>query len=502
MKKILTLALAFSCGAALAQKADNVGIGTTKPDPSAILDLNSNTKGLLLPRMNQAQRDAIKNPAAGLVIFQTDQVVGTYTFDGTAWQPSNARTSAVSSVGAWDKQGNVIDGTDFLGSTNNQPLRFKVNNLNAGIISDGNTFLGYESGNSPGTGFSTGFGWNALKVNTGLGNTAVGAGALANVTSSGNTAFGLNALRGAIGAVTGATNTAFGGSALFKNTAGSNNVALGQEALYENTEGSYNFGLGTFALYKNTIGVNNIAIGANSMNKNVDGNYNIGIGNNSLSRIVNATSNNIAIGQDALAFDVSGGNNTAIGHNAGYNATGSSSVFIGYKAGYNETSNNMLYISNSDVSTPLIKGNFGSNWLRLNSKTSGYLVIGDFDTAPSATPGTGGIALPANIGVANGYRLVVQDGILCEKLKVALRSTGGDWADYVFEPDYKLMPLEDVEKFTKENKHLPNVPSAEEMVKNGLDLSKTSKMFMEKIEELTLHIIELNKRINDLESKK
>lgn len=489
MKKILTLALAFSCGAVLAQKADNVGIGTAKPDPSAILDLNSNSKGLLLPRMSEAQRNAIKNPAAGLVIFQTDQVVGTYTYDGTTWQPSTARTASVSSVGAWDKQGNAIDGTDFIGSTNNFPLKFKVNNLNAGSISNGNTFLGYESGNSPGTGYSTGFGWNALKDNGGQGNTAVGAGALANVTSNSNTAFGLNALRGAIGPVTGSTNTAFGGSALFKNTGGSNNVALGQQALYENTNGSYNFGLGTFALYSNTTGVNNIAVGANSMNKNINGNYNIGIGNNTLSRIVTSTSNNIAIGQDALTFDVSGGNNTAIGHNAGYNATGGDNVFIGYKAGYNETSSNMLYIANSEVSAPLIKGSFNSNWLKINSKTTGYLAVGDFSAGtPMPTP--------------SGYRLIVQDGILTEKLKVALRTDGANWADYVFDPNYNLMSLEEVEKYTKTNKHLPNVPSADEITKEGIDVAKVSKMFMEKIEELTLHIIELNKRIKDLEAKK
>ena len=57
------------------------------------------------------------------------------------------------------------------------------------------------------------------------------------------------------------------------------------------------------------------------------------------------------------------------------------------------------------------------------------------------------------------------------------------------------MPLEEVEAFTKINKHLPNMPSADDMVKDGLDLTKTSAKLMEKIEELTLYVIELNKEV-------
>lgn len=64
-----------------------------------------------------------------------------------------------------------------------------------------------------------------------------------------------------------------------------------------------------------------------------------------------------------------------------------------------------------------------------------------------------------------------------------------------------MMSLEEIEKFTIENKHLPNVPSAEEMILEGLDVAKTSKMFMEKIEELTLYLIELNKEVKALKAE-
>ncbi len=99
-----------------------------------------------------------------------------------------------------------------------------------------------------------------------------------------------------------------------------------------------------------------------------------------------------------------------------------------------------------------------------------------------------------------GYRLFVEEGILTEKVKVAV-STLGDWADYVFAPDYKLMPLKDVEQFTKENKHLPNVPSASEMVNNGLDVAEMDAKLLEKVEELTLYLIEQNKQIELLKAE-
>ncbi len=90
------------------------------------------------------------------------------------------------------------------------------------------------------------------------------------------------------------------------------------------------------------------------------------------------------------------------------------------------------------------------------------------------------------------YKLYVQDGILTERVKVAIKTTA-DWSDFVFDKNYKLKPLTEVEKFIKANKHLPNVPSAKEMVTNGNDLGKTDALLLQKIEELTLYMIELKK---------
>ena len=81
MKQIFTLLAAVVLTATTYAQ---VGIGTTTPDPSAALDITSTTKGLLIPRMTNAQRQAISNPAAGLQVFVTDLDGGRFMFyDGT-----------------------------------------------------------------------------------------------------------------------------------------------------------------------------------------------------------------------------------------------------------------------------------------------------------------------------------------------------------------------------------------------------------------------------------
>ncbi len=83
-----------------------------------------------------------------------------------------------------------------------------------------------------------------------------------------------------------------------------------------------------------------------------------------------------------------------------------------------------------------------------------------------------------------------------------------DWSDYVFDKDYSLLPLEQVECFIKKNHHLPNMHSASDIVNTGLDIAKIDAKLLEKIEELTLYMIQLKKdneklkeRISILENK-
>ncbi|MBN4062155.1 hypothetical protein JYU20_03035, partial [Bacteroidales bacterium AH-315-I05] len=98
------------------------------------------------------------------------------------------------------------------------------------------------------------------------------------------------------------------------------------------------------------------------------------------------------------------------------------------------------------------------------------------------------------IGTANPnqtYKLDVAGKVrACEVVVEA-----SNWCDYVFEDNYNLMPLDELEIYLKKNKHLPNIPPAIEVENNGLKLAQMNVKMMEKIEELTLYIIKQNKRV-------
>jgi hypothetical protein len=86
-------------------------------------------------------------------------------------------------------------------------------------------------------------------------------------------------------------------------------------------------------------------------------------------------------------------------------------------------------------------------------------------------------------------KLVVDGKILAEEVKVQTVPA----SDYVFEPDYDLKSLQEVETFIQQNKHLPDIPSAEEFKENGVGLGEMDDMLLRKVEELTLYVIELKK---------
>lgn len=99
----------------------------------------------------------------------------------------------------------------------------------------------------------------------------------------------------------------------------------------------------------------------------------------------------------------------------------------------------------------------------------------------------------------DGYKLMVNGGILCEELKVIADVPN---SDYVFENDYDLKPLEEVEAFIQEHKHLPEVPSAQTFKEEGYKVGEMDDLLLRKVEELTLYIIDLKKEIEELKAKK
>ena len=100
----------------------------------------------------------------------------------------------------------------------------------------------------------------------------------------------------------------------------------------------------------------------------------------------------------------------------------------------------------------------------------------------------------------DGYKLFVEQGILTEKVKVAVKDSK-DWYDNVFETDYKLMSIQKLEKFIKDNKHLPDMPTTSEVMADGLDLGKMNGLLLKKVEELTLYMINMQKELDETKSE-
>lgn len=143
----------------------------------------------------------------------------------------------------------------------------------------------------------------------------------------------------------------------------------------------------------------------------------------------------------------------------------------------------MSRIYSSGTNAMLALGVNNMDLMTLSAANSGTVVIGN------------GGALPA---AATGYKLSVHGKAVCTELMVKSIAT---WPDYVFEKNYQLMPLNELQAFINKNKHLPNIPPAKEIEQNGLVVGDMQNKMMQKIEELTLYILQQQKQL-ELQNKK
>ena len=105
-----------------------------------------------------------------------------------------------------------------------------------------------------------------------------------------------------------------------------------------------------------------------------------------------------------------------------------------------------------------------------------------------------------NVGIGTttpDFKLTVNGKIKAEEIQVVVDVP----ADYVFEEDYSLMPLEEVEKFVTKNKHLPGMPDAQSLIANGWQVGEMNNKLLEKVEELTLYLIEMNKELDQVKKE-
>jgi hypothetical protein len=147
-------------------------------------------------------------------------------------------------------------------------------------------------------------------------------------------------------------------------------------------------------------------------------------------------------------------------------------------------------------------GNSNSNWNSIlefkifnntsNSGGSGSI----WNESTGVASYSGGVAI-GTASVPTGYKLAVEGKIRAREVRVDQDT----WPDYVFTKGYRLPTLEEIQKHIEEKGHLPNIPSAKEVEANGVELGEMNRLLLEKVEELTLHVIKLKKEIEILKAK-
>lgn len=364
--------------------------------------------------------------------------------------------SVVYSAQTWNTTGNSGTNpvTNFIGTNDNQSLSIKTNNVERLKISNTgrfifNNFVGTEK---------------TYDKNLFLG------GGIDNPTTYMNTVIGI--------------------SALTKNSTSTGNTAVGNNVMNSMTSGNANTSVGTNSMFNFSSGSNNSTFGANSMEGAGIYNENSSFGHMSLRRELASASDivsyNTAIGNRSIAFLKNGQFNVALGFRALTIESGNDNIAIGAQAGGNLSSgsNNILIGKSVNTSTSSASNELNiGNWIYGNN---GKISIGGRATITCSD--------------CSEYSLFVKNGIRTEKVKVDIASQNA-WADYVFKKNYSLKSLEELEKHINENGHLPNIPSAEEVAKNGINVAEMDAKLLEKIEELTLYSIEQNKQIKKLQEE-
>ena len=113
------------------------------------------------------------------------------------------------------------------------------------------------------------------------------------------------------------------------------------------------------------------------------------------------------------------------------------------------------------------------------------------------------VTLTGKVGVntnntVNGYAFAVDGGIVTDEVLIL---DVEDWPDYVFSQNHMLMPLGELKTFINKNSHLPEIPSAQEVEENGVNVAEMQKLLLKKIEELTLYTVEQQRLIEELQEK-
>ncbi len=372
---ILCIAGTLFVVTALAQSF-SINVDGSTANVSAMLDVKSTTKGMLIPRMSKTEKNAIVSPATGLLIFQNaPDSIGFHYYDGAAWVWLEVLGNA-----GWKTKGNA--GTDtainFIGTTNNMPLRFKQNGIYMAQwdLNKGNYYIGEGAGKT--------------KLSTVTGNIAIGDSAfsfpITNSGTSNNIAIGFKALKSHKTYQNG--NIAIGAFALENDTSNAgifNNHAVGFKAMQQMKNGQLNCAFGTEVYDAAIFGSGNTVIGGRGLHT------------------LNSGNDNTSLGIFTATLLTTGNGNTFIGARTGTSITTNliNATAIGYKAQV-DTSNAMVLGSINGVNGATSNTNVGIGCTTpksllhiaatgVNAASSYYFPENNLiveDTSFNATPGT------------------------------------------------------------------------------------------------------------------
>lgn len=542
--------------------AQSVGIGTTTPNTSAALDVNSTTKGFLIPRMTATQRIAIATPATGLLVYQTNSGItpptspGLYIYDGTGWKMIAKMEDIIAPEQYWlhHATGNYVYTTDSVGigtSTPDEKLQIVSGKVEISDNRSGQSpHLIFDSPNT--TAKEGGLQWRRLADtmasfnyvnNVNLANyvrLSVGAPAKTNdltVNTNGEVGIGTANPLGKvhIAPYSGDNLVIHDGDGIIQFYESSNIIGdppikrgfiqINSEDLRMGTNSGNNIGKfvvrtnGADRMFVDAQG--DVGIGqefpitklqvANGQDAGLDGNSNgfIMVGETSGTNLLIDNNEIVArsgVGTAATLNLQNDGGNLAIGGNTTIDATATingTTTVNGSSVNNGATTHNGTTVMNFSGEALKINGNNPFMQFYQNNVAHGFIQQSGNNLFMGVNGGNlrldaPQVAIGGLLASASGYKLSVTGKVICEEVKVKL---SGNWPDYVFSPEYKRPTLNELESFIKTNRHLPNIPTATEVEQNGMEVGDMQKKMMEKIEELTLYILQLEGKVSELEKK-
>ncbi|MGB3074916.1 MAG: hypothetical protein WBB36_06325, partial [Chitinophagales bacterium] len=524
------------------------GIGTATPAGASLLEIKSTTKGVLLPRMTKTQRDAIAGPTEGLLIYQTNNQPGFYYFDGSIWKSVLQLKKDLSNLNPTSINESLVpnaSGTIDLGSSTFKWRDAYVTNIR---FADGTTQSTAGGGGGAETDPQVGTNttnyipkWNGSALITGIlqdNSTNLWTGAPAFAGTRGKldlynttTSKGLNvetamSSTGQTEGIHSWVTTASTGikygfyNQVWQTTNGTGSVngifndiqnygtgigygnrttmdLLGSATNYGNYTSITSGGTGTWdGVYKTMSGLGTlygqyISIPATSGSNAKTGVYvNIPSSTGSNYGLFSVVDENNSGSYAAFLYGkVYCTGNVGIGTT---NPQAQLQVDFGEDA---EPTGGGFIVSGSMTSTNIAIDN-NEIMARNNGAVSKLFLNNDGGDVSMCYAG-GSVMIGASVP-ATGYLLSVDGKVMCEELKVQLSES---WPDYVFDENYSMPSISELKKFVTTNKHLPGIPAADVMKEHGLSVGEMQTKMMQKVEELSLYIIQLQDQIDALKQQ-